>query len=71
MLHNAATKARVATIRLLLEVGADVVAQDNEGQTPLHYIACNGHSWAKLGRPNDYLKDISFYREFKQKISQE
>ena len=42
-LHLAAGKGRYKVIMLLLEKGANVHSQDNEGNTPLHKAASNNH----------------------------
>ena len=42
-LHLAAAKGRYKVIMLLLEKGANIHAQDNDGNTPLHKAASNNH----------------------------
>ena len=40
-LHLAAAKGRHKVIVLLLDKGANIYAQDNDGNTPLHKAAAN------------------------------
>jgi ankyrin repeat protein len=60
-LHLAAYYGRVASLRLLLELGADVDALDAHGMTPLHIAVIRGHASAvqqlREANANDGLRD--------------
>jgi ankyrin repeat protein len=43
-LHYAAYSGEESTVRMLLDKGVDINAQDKQGKTPLHYAAIAGHS---------------------------
>ena len=43
-LHTAAESGATEIVRLYIEMGADIMGQDNDGRTPLHLAAKNGHS---------------------------
>ena len=42
-LHKACRKGDIEAVKQFLGKGADVSAKDDEGMTPLHYAAYNGH----------------------------
>lgn len=42
-LHWACASDSIATVRLLLDLGADIDARDEKGSTPLMQAACSGH----------------------------
>jgi len=42
-LHLTSRKGHVGLVQMLVEYGADVSAQDNDGWTPLHWALCEGH----------------------------
>ena len=42
-LHKAVNKGRADIVRLLIEDGEIVNAKDDDGVTPLHFAAINGH----------------------------
>ena len=63
-LHLAAQKDEAATIKMLLDAGADVNARGAKGWTPLHYAGASGNKEACLallenGANRDALNDAS------------
>ena len=45
-MHHAASHSGAEVVRLLLERGADVNAQDRHMKTPLHAATSDGYRWA-------------------------
>ena len=55
-LHLSSRKGHVDLVRMLLEHGAGVSAQDKDGWTPLHWALCEGHvnvAWMLVERGAD------------------
>ena len=65
-LHNAAAYGNMAMIRLLIDAGADVLAEDADGHTPRQY--CARHQRGKVHTPlerGDFVEVLGLlpYRE--------
>jgi ankyrin repeat protein len=42
-LHMPASRGHTGTVKVFVELGGGVLAQDGGGLTPLHYAAAGGH----------------------------
>ncbi|KAK3172953.1 hypothetical protein OEA41_006279 [Lepraria neglecta] len=59
-LHTTAEKGSMEVVRLYIQIGADIMAQDKDGRTPLHLAAGNGHGPAvqALLEPGDGVRGL-------------
>ena len=59
-LHTTAERGSMEVVRLYIQIGADIMAQDKDGRTPLHLAAGNAHGPAvqALLEPDDGVRGL-------------